>query len=80
MIALGAKGRKWTAAGAGLLSAGGASLYSSLARVKRIKAYPRKHLIRVNGRFVHNQVYVNDADFDFVLNYIIEHCPDAKVG
>ena len=76
----GSKAGSWSAMGAGMMSSGGASLYSDFARVKKIKAYPHKNVIMVNGRFVRNQVYVEDADFDFVLNYIIEHCPDAKIG
>ena len=35
-------------------------------------------VIYVNETLEHNQIYVDDADFDFVRNYIIERCRNAK--
>ena len=71
-----AKNRTTTAAG--LLSASGGSLYSRFANVKRIRAYPKKHLITLTSRFVRNQVYVDDEDFIPVYEYIVRHCPNAN--
>ena len=73
-----AKNRGATASAA--LSASGGSLYSSFSKVRKVKAYPKQNLIRVNGRLIHNQVYVRDEDFDFVYQYIVSHCPNAKIG
>lgn len=53
-------------------------MYSDFRRVKKVKAYPRRHLIKVNNTLQHNQVYAADADFEFVKNYIISHCPNLK--
>lgn len=75
----GAATRNYSTMGAGMLSASGGSLYSNFLRVRVLKAYPKKHLIRVNGRFVHNQVYVDDEDFDFVWEFIRSHCINAVV-
>ena len=72
------KNRGATAAGA--LAASGGSLYSRFANVRRVKAYPKLNLIRVNGRLIHNMIYVRDEDFDFVYQYIVNHCPNAKIG
>ncbi|MBQ7063598.1 MAG: zinc ribbon domain-containing protein [Firmicutes bacterium] len=68
-----------TTAGAGLMSAGGGSLYSRFHNVRKIIAVRKHNLIRVNGRLIHNMVYVDQKDFDFVFNYIVQHCPNAKV-
>ena len=68
-----------TVMGAGMLSAAGSSLYSRFSGVRKIKAYPEKNLIIVNSRFIRNQVYADREDYEFVLTYIIEHCPDAAV-
>ena len=73
-----AAGNRTTTA-AGLLSATGGSRYSRFSRVRRIVGKPAKNLICVNGKILHNQVYVAEEDFDFVWDYIVQHCPEAKV-
>ena len=64
---------------AGMLSASGGSLYSRFANVRKIKADKSRNLIRVNGRLVHNMIYADDEDFDFVYDFIVDHCPQAEV-
>ena len=66
-----------TAAGTGILVATKTSSYSSFSAVRSVKAYPRRHLIKVNEPFCKNQIYVDD-DFEFVYNFICNHCPKAK--
>ncbi len=61
-----------TTVGVGLTSASRSEMYSEFERVRSVKAYPRRHLIKVNERFGKNQVYAEPADYDFVLNYIRE--------
>jgi hypothetical protein len=36
------------------------------------------NVIKIREILSNNQVYARDEDFDFVYNYIREHCP--KVG
>ncbi len=72
------KNRSATASAA--LSASGGSLHSNFSKVKSIKAYPNRNLIKVSGTLIQNQVYVKDEDFDFVYQYIVSHCPNAKIG
>ena len=74
---LAAQNRVTTASG--MLSASGGSLYSRFSRVRRITGVPAKHLIALGGPLFRNQVYADDADFEFVWGYIVQHCPDAKV-
>ncbi|MBR5068903.1 MAG: hypothetical protein IKX25_05835 [Bacteroidales bacterium] len=63
--------------GAGLLSATKTSSYSTFSSVRSVKAYRRRHLIKVNEPLNYNQIYV-DEDFDFVYNFILSHCPKVK--
>ena len=64
-------------AGAGMLAASKSSSTSVLANVRKVKAYRRRHLIKVNQLVNKNQVYASDADFDFVYNFLKAHCPNA---
>lgn len=65
-------------AGQGLMVASHTSLISDLSKVKSIKAFPRRCTIKLSEPFAHNQVYTTREDFDFVLNYLREHCPKAQ--
>lgn len=76
----GAATKNKTTTAAGLLSATGGSLYSRFSDVRRIRAYPKKHLITLSGRITENQVYVDDEDFISVYEFIKKHCPNADVG
>lgn len=60
-----------TAAGAGALSAAKSSMYTSFDRVRSVKSNRRRGVIKLNERFMKNQVYADGEDFDFVLNYIM---------
>ena len=51
---------------------------STLAKVRRIKPRRAWHLIKVNEGLEHNQVYVPKEDFDLVLDFLRQHCPNAK--
>lgn len=76
LVAIAAK--RPAAAGAGLLSTTKTSSVSEFAKVRRVKAYRRLHLIKVNQLLEKNQVYVPDEDFDFVYDYIRSRCTNAK--
>ena len=75
--AAGALSGRPSAAGAGL-NAQRTEMYSDFQKVRSIKAYPRRHLIKVNGALQHNQVYAADQDFEFVRSYIASRCPNLK--
>ncbi|MBQ3889442.1 MAG: hypothetical protein II738_06825 [Clostridia bacterium] len=66
-----------TAVGVGL-NAQRTEMASDFSKVRAVKAYPRRHLIKVNGRFSRNQVYVPAEDFIFVRDYIVSRCPNAR--
>ena len=76
-LAGGAAGHLSTA-GAGLLSATKNSSTSEFKLVRSVKAHRRLHVIKVNQLLNRNQVYVPDADFDFVYDWIKSRCVNAK--
>lgn len=64
--------------GQGMLVASHTSLSSDFSKVKSIKPYRAWGTIKLNEPFAKNQVYTSKEDFDFVLDYIRQHCPKVK--
>lgn len=64
--------------GTGILSQSRSSMTSTLANVKRLIPSRRMNLIKVNQLLAKNRVYVNDEDFDFVYDFLCQHCVNAK--
>ena len=64
--------------GSGILASSRSTSTSVLANVKRIKARRRLNLIKVNQLLNKNRVFVPDEDFDFVYDFLCQHCPNAK--
>lgn len=73
----GAASRNIGTMGTGALAAR-TEMSSDFDYVRKVKAYPRRNLIKINERLGHNQAYVPDEDFDFVLGFIKTHCPRLK--
>ena len=64
--------------GLGASVAARTSMSSDFSMVRSVKAYKWRNVIKIREILSNNQVYASDEDFDFVYNYIREHCP--KVG
>ncbi len=47
--------------------------------VRSIQGMRAFSTIKVNEPLGKNQVYVDKEDYDFVYNYIVERCPNAKI-
>ena len=77
-LAGGAAG-SYTAMGAGILAASRSSMYSAFSKVKSVEVYPDRELIKVNELLGKNQVYAAKEDFDFVRDYIVSKCVNAKI-
>lgn len=75
---VGAMAKSPTTVGAGMLAASKSKSTSEFANVRRVKAYRRRNLIKVNQLLNKNQVYVADEDFDFVYDFIKSRCVNAK--
>ena len=67
-----------TVMGSGILAGSRASLYSTFASVKKITAVKARHVIYLDARLNHNQIYVEDEDFDEVYDFIAARCVNAK--
>lgn len=66
--------------GQGMMIHGHSTICSSWDFVKKVKILRRYNTIKVNERLFKNQVYAEDADFDFVANFIKEHVgPKCKI-
>lgn len=63
--------------GTGMLAARTTSV-STFKDVKKIKAVRRSNLIKVNESLSRNQIYVEEQEFDFVYQFLCQHCPNAK--
>jgi hypothetical protein len=69
-----------TTTGAGLLAGSKQNLYSEFSKVKKIIVNKKKRLIYINGALIHNQVYADAEDFDYIKEYIISHCPKGDIS
>ena len=75
----GIKSGNLTQVGQGMMTAGKIKSTSVFENVRIVKLKRRRNTIFVNQLLSHNQVYAEKEDFDFVADYIIRHCPKAKV-
>ena len=66
-------------AGAGMLAGSKQSALSRFENVRSITVHEKRHVIYVNEKLSHNQVYADSADFAFVRDAIINRCQKAKV-
>ena len=64
--------------GSGLLAASRSTLTSDFVDVTRLIPCRCHNLIKVSQLLSKNRVFVPDEDFDFVYNYLCQHCPRAK--
>lgn len=76
----GIAGNSLTTTGIGLNAAARNSSTSEYDHVKSIKAFPRRHVIKISQGLDHNQVYAEGTDYDFALEYITARCPNAKIA
>ena len=65
--------------GAGLLASAKSTSESEFRSVETVKVRRKRNTIHVNRLFDKNQVYAEDADFDFVARFITERCTKAKI-
>ena len=77
-VLVGAMAGNPTVMGTGMLAASRSRSTSEFDKVRRVKAYRGRDLIKVNQLLGKNQVYVYDEDFDFVYDFIKSHCVNAK--
>ena len=79
-ILVGALAKRPSVAGSGILSASRTTMTTVLANVSRLIPCRRSNLIKVNQLLSKNRVYVPDEDFDFVYDFLCQHCQKARKG
>lgn len=77
-VIAGLAGGKPAQVGLGLATASRESMTSTFSAVRSIKGSRRLQVIKVNEPLGKNQVYVEPQDYDFVFDYIVSHCPNAR--
>ena len=68
------------AAGSGILAASRDTSVSVYASVRHVRANRAMHVIHLKQRLERNQIYAADADYDFVLDYILKRVPASAGG
>jgi len=66
-------------ASAGLLAGSKQSTQSRFEKVRAIVVNEKRHVIYVNEKLTHNQVYAEPGDFAFVRDHIVRRCPKATL-
>ena len=51
----------------------------AFGKIKSVVAKKSRHVIYMNETLEHGQIYADDADYDFVVNFISQRCENAKV-
>ena len=64
--------------GLGILAANRTSMTTTYDSVRRVIPRRRMNLIKVNGLLTRNRVFVADEDFDFVYEFLLQHCHNHK--
>ena len=72
----GAAGGRIGTVGTGL-AATRTEMYTDFDKVRVMKVYRKRGLIKLNGLLNHNQVFAKEEDFDFVCDYISERVPEG---
>ena len=76
---VGLAAKRPTTIGVGLNAASRSEMVSTFDIVRTVRCYPSRNLIKVNERLFKNQVYAEDEDYEFVRDFIVSHCKNAKI-
>lgn len=66
--------------GQGLLVAAKQTTTSDYKKVRTVKIRRNRNTIFLNETLSRNQIYAEDADFDFVQGFILQKCVNAKIS
>ena len=75
----GAVAGNYTTMGSGLLASAKSRSVSSFENVKKVIRKKGFNAIKVNELLEKNQVYASEEDYEFVWEYIVKRCPNAKI-
>ena len=78
VAAMGVATGNLTQMGVGTMVAADDERYSQFATVSKVKPDRKHNTINIHNGLFHEQVFVGDEDFDFMLDYITSRCPKLK--
>lgn len=61
---------------AGGLAAANTEMYTSFAKTRKVRFYPRRETVKIRQILSHNQIYAKPEDFGFVQSYILARVSD----
>ena len=75
LVLAGLLAKRPSSVGTGMITAAHTKTISTFEDVILVKAVRQFNMIKVNEKFTKNRVYVNSDDYDFILDFIVKHCP-----
>ena len=60
----------------GGMAAANTEMYTSFAKTRKVRFYPRRDTIKIRQLLYRNQIYAKPEDYSFVQNYILTRVPD----
>lgn len=76
---LGAAGNNISMTGHGMALKTRNTMSSDFAFVKKVTCITKRNTIKPDELFAHNQIYIEQADWEFVRDYIVKRCVSAKI-
>jgi len=76
---LGSESYTYSSADTGLAKRNASNAYSAFKNVKQVAGDREHNLIRVSSPFLVNLIYVDDAYYEFVFDYIASRCEKARI-
>ena len=76
---LGVAGNNISMTGHGMALKTRNTMSSDFAFVKKVTCITKRNTIKLNELFAHNQIYIEQADWEFVRDYIVKRCVSAKI-
>lgn len=79
-IIIGAVTKNSSVLGANILAGVHQSIYSNFKKVRKVIVKRKRNTIKlITSDMYNNQIYVDNENFEYVLNYILERCPKNVV-
>ncbi|MBQ6149123.1 MAG: hypothetical protein IJI83_06230 [Oscillospiraceae bacterium] len=66
-------------ASAGMMTANGVNETVRFEKIRKVGKKEDQNLITMSGLIMHHMIYADDVDYDFVYDFICEHCTNAKI-
>ncbi|MBQ6493357.1 MAG: hypothetical protein IJI92_05795 [Erysipelotrichaceae bacterium] len=62
-----------------MMTANGVNETVRFEKIRKVGKKEDQNLITMSGLIMHHMIYADDVDYDFVYDFICEHCTNAKI-